>query len=311
MPCVLHLGAVMASDVVEVREVGPRDGLQGRPNPGASVELRIELVQRLAASGIRRIEAGAFVSERAVPQMAGSAEVVLRVLNSAPHIEALVVNRRGADAAVASGCTGFVWVVAATDSFSLRNVRATREDVLRGAEEIVESARAGSVTPLANIAVSFGCPDDGRVPPEAVADLAARLVTAGFEQIFLSDTIGVAGPRDVTAVVNAVRSVVPLDAIGLHLHDTRGLGLVNAAAGLEAGIRRFDSSIGGIGGCPFAPGASGNVATEDLVYLLAQLGMQTSISLDEVAATARWLGEALHAELPGHFARARPWVGAA
>ena len=275
------------------------------------MELRVELVQRLAASGIRRIEAGAFVSERAVPQMAGSAAVVERVLGTATGIEALVVNRRGADAAVASGCTGFVWVVAATDSFSLRNVRATREDALRGAVEIVESARAGSVIPIANIAVSFGCPDDGRVPPEAVADLAARLVEAGFQEVFLSDTIGVAGPRDVTAVVNAVGSVVPMDAIGLHLHDTRGLGLVNAVAGLEAGIRRFDASIGGIGGCPFAPGASGNVATEDLAHLLAQLGMKTSIAVDDVAATARWLGEALGAELPGHFARARRWVGAA
>jgi hydroxymethylglutaryl-CoA lyase len=275
------------------------------------VELRVELVQRLAASGLRRIEAGAFVSERAVPQMARSAEVVEGVLGSAPHIEALVVNRPGADAAVASGCTGFVWVVAATDSFSLRNVRSTREDALRGAEEIVDSARAGSATPIANIAVSFGCPDEGRVSPEVVADLAARLVEAGFREVFLSDTIGVAGPRDISAVVTAVRSAVPIDAIGLHLHDTRGLGLVNAAAGLEAGIRRFDASIGGIGGCPFAPGASGNIATEDLVHLLAQLGMKTSISLDELAATARWLGEALHAELPGHFARAPRWIGAA
>ena len=144
-----------------------------------------------------------------------------------------------------------------------------------------------------------------------MADLAARLVEAGFQEVFLSDTIGVAGPRDVTAVVNAVGSVVPMDAIGLHLHDTRGLGLVNAVAGLEAGIRRFDASIGGIGGCPFAPGASGNVATEDLAHLLAQLGMETSIAVDDVAATARWLGEALGAELPGHFARARRWVGAA
>jgi hydroxymethylglutaryl-CoA lyase len=275
------------------------------------VGVRVELIQRLAASGIRRIEVGSFVSERAVPQMARSAEVVEEVLGSAPHIEALVVNRPGADAAVASGCTGFVWVVAATDSFSLRNVRATREDVLRGAEEIVDSARAGSATPIANIAVSFGCPDDGLVRPEDVADLAARLVRAGFEQVFLSDTIGVAGPRDVTAVVRAVGSVVPMDAIGLHLHDTRGLGLVNAIAGLEAGIRRFDASIGGIGGCPFAPGASGNVATEDLAHLLLHLGMETSIALDDVAATARWLGEALDAELPGHFARARGWVGAA
>ena len=307
----LHLGSVVASDVVEVREVGPRDGLQGQPAPGVPAGVRVELIRRLAASGIRRIEVGSFVSERAVPQMAGSAAVVERVLGAAADIEALVVNRRGADAAVASGCSGLVWVVAATDSFSLRNVRATREEALLGAEEILESARGGSVTPIANIAVSFGCPDDGRVPPAVVADLAARLFDAGFQQVFLSDTIGVAGPRDISAVVNAVGSAVPIDAIGLHLHDTRGLGLVNAAAGLDAGIRRFDASVGGIGGCPFAPGASGNVATEDLVHLLAQLGMATSIALDDLAATARWLGEALDVELPGHYARARRWVGAA
>ena len=279
--------------------------------PGVTVGVRVELIQRLATAGIQRIEAGSFVSERAVPQMAGSAEVVARVLGSAPRIEALVVNRRGAEAAVASGCTGFVWVVAATDSFSLRNVRATRVDALREADDIVACARAGAVTPIANIAVSFGCPDEGRVSPEVVADLVAGIVEIGFEQVFLSDTIGVAGPRDVAAVVDAVRSRVPLDVIGLHLHDTRGLGLVNAVAGLEAGIRRFDASIGGIGGCPFAPGHRGTSPPRTSPTSLASSGWRRRSLSTELAATARWLGEALHAELPGHVARARPWVGAA
>lgn len=290
---------------VDLREVGPRDGLQGQPGSRQPTQRRVELVRRLAAAGLSRIEVGSFVSERAVPQMAGTGTVVKETSEIGCSVEVLTVNGRGAQAAVSSACDVVLAVVAATDSFSQRNVRTGRQDALTAAAEIANVARAGDKRAIANIAVAFGCPDEGRVPPETVAAVAEQLLEMSFDEIFLSDTIGVAGPRDVHTVVAAVADVVPLDRIGLHLHDTRGLGLVNALAGLDAGIHRFDASIGGIGGCPFAPGASGNVATEDVVNLFEHLGVDTGVDLDALNDTARWLAKQLGIDLPGHVSRAR------
>ena len=295
---------------VEVREVGPRDGLQGRPGPSVPVPLRVALVRRLVAAGVTRVEAGSFVSERAVPQMAGTDAVLEATADLRGFVEVLVVNERGARAAVEAPCAGVLAVVAATDAFSARNVRSTRAEALAAARAIAGVAKGARRRCTANVAVAFGCPDDGRVPIAQVVDVAEALFEMGFEQVYLSDTIGVADPCTVRSLVSAVADAVPIERVGLHLHDTRGLAVANTYAALELGVRRFDASIGGIGGCPFAPGATGNVATEDLVHLFDRMGLTSGIDLDPLVETARWLERSLDEELPGHVMHAGRWRGA-
>jgi isopropylmalate/homocitrate/citramalate synthase len=279
---------------VTLCDVGPRDGLQNEPEtlePG----VRGELVRRLAAAGLPRIEAASFVNRERVPQMAGAEEVVAAAGDVDAELSGLVLNERGYQRLAGTTLDRVNVTLAATETFNERNGNAS----LTEATERVERILAATELPAtATISCSFGCPFEGEVDPGLVADLAARLEAAGAGEIVLADTIGVATPGAVKRLVERTR------AAGGHFHDTRHVGVANAWAALEAGATLLDASVGGLGGCPFAPRATGNVATEDVLYLLAREGVETGVDLEAVIAVARWLEELLGRELPGRVYRA-------
>jgi isopropylmalate/homocitrate/citramalate synthase len=287
---------------VTICDVGPRDGLQNQPTTLAPV-VRAELVDRLAAAGVPRVEAVSFVSPKRVPQMAGAEEVVAAIERRVGVVYAgLALNERGYDRMRESGLDEVHFTFAATEEFNRRNAGASVEESLSDVARIVERARADGIRSTVTISVAFGCPFEGAVDPGRVADLAARVVAAGPDEITLADTIGVGVPRQVSDLVGRV---APLGLpVGIHLHNTRNTGYANAYAALEAGVAAFDASIGGIGGCPFAPRATGNIATEDLVYLLHGEGVETGIDLGGVIGVAQWLEGQLGRELEGQVYKA-------
>lgn len=295
---------IPSGDGVLVRDVGPRDGLQAL---GQHVPLAIkqQLVTDLVAAGVRRIEAGSFVSRKAVPQMADSAEVFAEMSDSTVR-EALVVNERGAHQAIDAEVDVLVGVVSVSDTFSQRNVRMSTIDAVAELAKIVAIADAARRPVSVDLSASFGCAFEGPTAVHDVAEVAASIAATGVAEIVLADTIGAAAPNDIVEVVVAVRDRVGDVALGLHLHDTRGLALANAAAGLEVGVRRFDASVGGLGGCPFSPGATGNVCTEDLVHLFHALGYNTSIDLDALIGAAARAEASLGFDLPSRMLRAGP-----
>ena len=280
---------------VTVCDVGPRDGLQNEPEtlPPA---MRAELVGRLAAAGLPRVEAVSFVRDDRVPQMAGAEEVV-SALERRPGTEysGLVLNERGWERFRASGLDRVNCTLGATETFNRRNGNASLEEAVARVEAILVLA---DVPATVTISVAFGCPFEGRVDPGAVAELATRFAAA---EVVLADTIGVATPSQVRALVERTR------AQGFHGHNTRNTGYANALAALEAGANVLDASIGGLGGCPYAPRATGNIATEDLVYLLEGEGIATGIDLDALIAVSRWLEEVLGRRLEGYVYRAGRW----
>jgi hydroxymethylglutaryl-CoA lyase len=302
-------GHVTSQIDVTVREVGPRDGLQSL-SAIVPLDTKVRLVRTLSAAGVVRIEAGSFVSPRAVPQMADSADVFGATDDlTGVSIEALVVDRRGALRAVDAGVSCLVVVAAASDRFSMANVKMTTDQAIAEIAAITEIATAHSTRVVADIATAFGCAYQGVVPVDRIADVAASMHTFGVDELTLADTTGMATPPDVGTVVDAVRDRCPDATIGLHFHNTRGLGLANVWAGIEAGVRLFDSSIGGIGGCPFSPGATGNVATEDLVHLLEATGHTTGIDLERLISVGLELERELGIALPGQLLRSRPrWL---
>jgi hydroxymethylglutaryl-CoA lyase/(R)-citramalyl-CoA lyase len=279
--------------VVTICDVGPRDGLQNEPDVLAPA-VRAELVNRLADAGLARIEAASFVRDDRVPQMAGAEEVAAAIeRRDGVEYSGLVLNERGYERLAATSLDRVNCTLAATETFNRRNGNASLEDALARVLAIVElSDRPTTVT----ISCAWGCPFEGEVDPGAVRDLAARLEGAG--EIVLADTIGVASPRRVRELVESVRPT------GVHFHNTRSTGFANAYAALEAGVELFDASVGGIGGCPFAPRATGNVATEDLVYMLERDGVETGVDLDALLHVAEWLEERLGRVLPGQVYRA-------
>lgn len=290
---------------VEIVEVGPRDGLQNEP-VHVPVEVRAELVRRLAAAGLSRIEAGAFVSPRAVPQMSGSDELFRLLADlEGVRLSALVPNLRGLERALAAGVEEIAVFGAASETFSLRNINATIEESLRRFREVAEAARARGLRVRGYVSCIAGCPYEGEVPVGRVVEVAKALHDMGCFEVSLGDTIGVGTPRRIVEVVRAVAQEVPLAAIALHLHDTWGQALANTLAGLECGVRVFDASVAGLGGCPYAPGASGNLATEDLVYMLEGCGVRTGVDLDALVETARFVSAALGREPRSHVALAR------
>jgi hydroxymethylglutaryl-CoA lyase/(R)-citramalyl-CoA lyase len=278
---------------VTVCDVGPRDGLQNEPDvvPPAT---RAELVRRLAAAGVPRIEAVSFVRDDRVPQMAGAEEVVAAVGEVEAELSGLVLNERGYDRFAATGLDRLNVTFAATESFNQRNGGQSLAAAVEGAERILVRAE---VPATVTISVAFGCPFEGAVDPGWVAELAARF--ADYEVVF-ADTIGVAVPSQVRRLMGLC---TPAHDVGVHLHNTRNTGYANAIAALEAGATVLDASVGGIGGCPFAPRATGNVATEDLVYLLHGEGAETGIDLDALIEVSRWLEGVLGRPLPGLLAR--------
>jgi isopropylmalate/homocitrate/citramalate synthase len=278
-------------------DVGPRDGLQNEPGV-LSPETRADLVDRLGAAGLRRIEAVSFVRADRVPQMAGAEEVIERVQRrEGVELSGLVLNERGWERFAAAGLDRVNVTFAATETFNLRNGNATLAEAIDRAESILTAADETPAT--VTISCSFGCPFEGRVDPGVVAELASRF--ADGAEVVLADTIGVATPSAVRALVERAR------AAGFHGHNTRNTGYANCLAALEGGARVLDASVGGLGGCPFSPRATGNVATEDLVYLLEGEGVETGIDLAKLVGVSHWLEEVLGRTLEGYVHRAGSW----
>jgi len=289
---------------VRIVEVGPRDGLQ---NEAAFVPTadKIAFVNRLSEAGHAMIEVSAFVSPKWVPQMADAAAVFAGMARQ-PGVRytALVPNLQGLARARDARVDEVAVFPAASETFSKRNINQTIDEALAQAKQLCDAARGANLPVRAYLSTSFGCPFEGAVPPARVADLTARLIDLGAYEVALSDTIGIAHPRQVSELLNHVVPRVPVSKLALHFHDTRGTALVNVYAGLEAGVAVFDASAGGLGGCPYAPGATGNLATEDLVYLLDGLGIDTGVRLDGIAEASRAIEPLVGHPLPSRMFRA-------
>jgi isopropylmalate/homocitrate/citramalate synthase len=293
---------------VTLCDVGPRDGLQNDPAVLAP-QVRAELCERLAATGIARVEAASFVHPKLVPQMAGAEEVfaALDGRGGGATFAALVLNGKGLDRAVGAGAQEIHVAYPMTDTFARRNQNMTVDAAAETAIALVAGAHDAGLRATVTLAVAFGCPFEGNVDPGVVVAHAARMAAAGADELMLADTIGVAVPGEVGRLVAATRTAVGEVPVGLHLHNTRNTGYANAAAGLEHGVTLLDASVGGLGGCPFAPRATGNIATEDLLYLLDREGVETGVDLDALIAVADWLSGVLGRELPGLVHRAGPF----
>ncbi|MFD6094822.1 hydroxymethylglutaryl-CoA lyase [Nocardiopsis flavescens] len=289
---------------VEIVEVGPRDGLQNEAKV-LSVDDRIAMIDRAADAGLRRIEAVSFVNPRRVPQMAG-AEEIMKGVRRGPDVShiGLVLNRRGLDRAVEAAVSEVNVAVPATDGFSVRNQGSTVDAMLDTLADI-DRALEGTGIPLSvTVSTAFGCPFDGEVSTERVVEVVRRIADTSAVEIALADTIGVGVPVQVTELVGAVAAVAGGRTLRCHFHNTRNTGYANAWAAAQAGVRVLDSSVGGFGGCPFAPAATGNIATEDLLYLLHRSGLHTGVSLSAAAALGDWTGARLDKEPPAYLGRA-------
>jgi isopropylmalate/homocitrate/citramalate synthase len=285
-----------------VCDVGPRDGLQNEDRV-LGPKVRAELCDRLAAAGLKRIEAASFVNPKLVPQMAGAEEVMAALQRRPGTVYAgLTLNEKGYERALAARVDEVHYAFAATDEFGRRNQNAGVEGGLKTALTLVARARADNMPITVTVSVAFGCPFEGPVPPQRVLGLVERLMAAAPDEICLADTIGVGVPSQVKELVGGARRLGA--RVGAHFHNTRNTGYANAVAAIEEGAVWLDASVGGAGGCPFAPKATGNIATEDLAYLLRGLGVDTGIDLEALIACSRWLGERLGKELPGMVARA-------
>ena len=288
---------------ITICDVAPRDGLQ---NEAATLqpEIRAQLVNRLAGAGVPRIEAVSFVSPARVPQMAGAEEVVVAIEREEGVVYAgLVLNERGYDRLLASGLDEVHVAFACTETFNRRNQNASVEESVEAAKRIVERAHADGIRATVTIGVAFGCPFEGAVDPARVLELAGRLAASGADELVFADTIGVAVPRQIKELVKKARAM-QMRPVGVHLHNTRNTGFANAYAAVESGATVLDASLGGLGGCPFAPRATGNIGTEDLVYLLHGQGVETGIDLDALIEAATWLEGVLGHQLPGQVYRA-------
>jgi hydroxymethylglutaryl-CoA lyase len=291
---------------VIINEVGPRDGLQNQPRT-LTPQQRVALTVALSDAGLRHIEVGSFVSPKAVPQMAGT-DTVLAGLPQADHTSysVLVPNQKGYDLARQAGARNVALVLAATDTMSLKNIGMSAAQVLDVAKDITRQSKVDGIAVQAYISVAFECPFEGAVAGSVVEDLCAQMLAAGADEVVIADTIGAANPVQVHNMLTALVATHGAAPLSVHFHDTRAMALANCYAALQAGIRKFDSSIGGLGGCPFAPGASGNVATEDVVMMLEQSGFDTGIDMPRLIKAAL-LAEQLTGNCPGP--RAKAWLG--
>lgn len=290
---------------ISIREVGPRDGLQNEA--AVSTAAKVDLINALSVTGVRRIEAVSFVRPDAVPQMADAADV-WRSITRADGVaySALVPNQRGAQRALAEGVTELEVVVSASDTHNRANVRRSTAQSLDDIAELVVLAHAAGATVQVVVATAWGCPYEGEVRIGQVLDVADRALSDGADSISFGDTTGMATPGRVTHLVGAFRSGHPDVPLNLHFHDTRGAALANVLAALQLGVDDFDSSVGGLGGCPYAPGASGNVCTEDFVHMVEDMGIGTGIDLDAMMAAAAVAESLVGRELPSHLLRAGP-----
>jgi hydroxymethylglutaryl-CoA lyase len=295
----------MESSRIEIVEVGPRDGLQSEAQV-LSTAVKVEFVRRLAGAGLRRIEVASFVNPKRVPQMA-DAEAVLAALAEQPtpaRYIGLVLNRKGFDRALAAGCTEVGMAIAASETFSQKNQGCSVEEGVEAWLDIASAARAAGIRAQITISTAFGCPFEGEVPAARVQALAERLAAGTPEEIAIADTIGVAVPTQVTELVGLLKASLPQVKLRAHFHNTRNTGLANAYAAVESGVRILDASCGGIGGCPFAPAATGNIPTEDLIYMLHRMHMETGVSLPALVETSQWLQTTLDHAVPGMVVKA-------
>jgi hydroxymethylglutaryl-CoA lyase len=290
---------------VKLVEVGPRDGLQNESRPVAT-EVKLELIRRLADAGLAHIEATAFVSARRVPQMADH-DAVMRGVPRRPGLvySALTPNLTGFEAAIAAGADQVAVFGAASESFSQKNIHCSIAESLQRFEPVLLAARARGVAVRGYVSCALGCPYQGAIEPAAVADVAATLYQMGCHEISLGDTIGVGTPAQTLAMLEAVARRVPLERLAGHFHDTYGQALANVYAALQFGVAVFDASVAGLGGCPYAPGAAGNLATEDLLYMLDGLGLETGVQLEALLAADRYICEALARPTQSRVALAR------
>ena len=292
------------SRTIEIVEVGPRDGLQSEPGvmPTAA---KIEFIERLIDAGLRRLEVTSFVNPKKVPQMA-DAEQVLAGLNKRADVRyvGLVLNHKGFERAVAAGCNEIGMAVVASDTFNRRNQGVGTEESIAAWLEIAKAAHAAEVRPQVTVSAAFGCPFEGEISVDRVIDVAKRVAEANPYEVAFADTIGVGVPSQVTEILTRAREALPGVRLRAHFHNTRNTGLANAYAAVVAGVSALDSSAGGIGGCPFAPAATGNIPTEDLVYMLERMGVSTGIDLDKLLATGEWLQQTLGRNVPGMLLKA-------
>jgi hydroxymethylglutaryl-CoA lyase len=290
---------------VTIVEVGPRDGLQNEPRPVAVAD-RVRLIDGLATAGLPVIEAGAFVSPRWVPQMAATAEVLAAIARR-PRVRypVLVPNLKGLEPALAAGVDEIAVFGAASEAFSRKNINCGIEESLERFRPVVERARAAGLRVRGYVSCVVGCPYEGQIAPAAVAAVAVRLHAMGCHEVSLGDTIGVGTPRKVAEMLRAVTAELPVTALAIHAHDTYGQALANVLTALELGVATVDSSVAGLGGCPYAPGASGNLATEDVVYMLDGMGIATGIHLDALIRAGEAICRALGRETRSKVAAAR------
>jgi hydroxymethylglutaryl-CoA lyase len=296
---------------IGIVEVGPRDGLQNEA-AAVSTATKVEFIRRAVDAGIRRIEVASFVNPKRVPQMA-DAEAVLQALPRRADVRyiGLVLNRAGFDRAVAAGCEEIGMVVFTTDVFNERNQGVTSAESLRTWRGIAAAAQAAGIRAQLTISAAFGCPFEGEVAPVRVVELAREAAEGAPFEIAIADTIGVGVPGQVTDLFGRVQAALPGMTLRGHFHNTRNTGLANAYAAVMAGATVLDASTGGIGGCPFAPAATGNIPTEDLVYMLGRMGYETGVDLDRAISTARWIEQQIGHTVPGLLVKAGPFPGAA
>jgi hydroxymethylglutaryl-CoA lyase len=295
----------MNAPSIEIVEVGPRDGLQSESQVLPTAK-KVEFIRRLAATGLRRIEVASFVNPKRVPQMA-DAEDVLAALGpsvASGRFIGLVLNLKGFERARAAGCTEVGMVIAASESFSQRNQGCSVEQGVQAWLEIARAARAAGIRAQITLSTSFGCPFEGEVPVDRVVRLAEQVAAGQPDEIAVADTIGVAVPTQVTELIGRLRGALPQVKLRAHFHNTRNTGLANAWAAVQAGVQALDASCGGIGGCPFAPAATGNIPTEDLIYMLHRAGCQTGVDLPALLETSRWLQRTLDHAVPGMLVKA-------
>ena len=290
---------------VKLVEVGPRDGLQNERG-AVSIECRVELIDRLSACGFPVIEAGSFVSPERVPQMAASGDVLAKIRRR-PGVAypVLVPNLQGFEAALSAGATEIAVFTAASETFSQENTQCSIAESLVRLDAVCVAAKRRQVPTRAYVSCVLGCPYEGAVNPERVAEVASRLLRMGCDEISLGDTIGVGTPGRVQALIGRVAEFVPLAQLAVHFHDTYGQALANILAALDAGVRTVDGAVGGLGGCPYAPGAGGNVASEDVLYMLDGLGIETGVDLDRVVESAQFITGALGHPLASKVSQAR------
>lgn len=288
-------------DHVRVVEVGPRDGLQNE-KVTIPTEAKIDYITALADAGLRTIEAGAFVSPKWVPQMADTAEVY-RNIPKDPGVDypVLVPNLKGLERAMDAGVKSIAIFTAASETFNKRNINMSIDESFENYAPVVQRARGEGMRVRGYVSTAFGCPYEGDVAPEKVLEVCARLLDLGCYEVSVGDTIGVGNPVQVQSVTGILLQVIPPSKLAMHFHDTRGTALANTLAALEMGIATFDASSGGLGGCPYAPGASGNMATEDLVYMLEKMGIDTAVDLKLLVAASQIIAPYLDHPLPGRY----------